>query len=146
MHHVRSAFFIMLGAVLGTATGLSIARVIRDETPGPPTMSVRHERTSAIRSRCDECPQPGDLIKVSVRGSSRASRGVAVYRDGTHVKSCFNCDVLSFVADSLGRLTIVGFQMTDAGSCVLPCAGFDRDAAALQSCGAFLVTSEVVVR
>jgi len=142
------AFFVMVGALSGCLIGLLVAAGLRssDEKAGPPTMSVHHERTSTVLSRCDECPQPGDVIKASVRGPSSMVRGVSVYRDEGFVKGCLGCDDLSVTADSLGHYLIVGFQMDRAGSCVLPCGSFDADAVALQRCGAFLVTSEVVVR
>lgn len=162
MSYVRSAFFVVLGLVTGTVVGLSIVRAVRDEKAGPPassmarsvrdeqanlpTLSVHHERTSTVRSRCDECPQPGDVIKASVRGPSSMVRGISVYRDEGFVKSCFGCDDLSMTADLLGHYLVVGFQMRRSGSCVLPCGNFDSDAVALQRCGAVLVTSEVIVR
>lgn len=149
MSYVRNVFFIVLGLVTGTVAGLSIVcglRAVLVDMPGPPTMSVRHERTSITRSRCDECAQPGDVIKISVRGPSRLVRGVAVYRDDGFIKGCVGCDDLSVIADSLGRYAIIGFQMDQDHECTLPCAGFDADAAALQRCGAFLATSEIVVR
>jgi hypothetical protein len=146
MSYVRSAFFVVLGLVTGAVVELSIVRAVRDEKAGPPTLSVHHERTSTVRSRCDECPQPGDVIKASVRGPSSMVRGVSVYREEGFVRSCFGCDDLSMTADLLGRYLVVGFQMSRAASCVLPCGSYDGDVVALQRCGAVLVTSEVIIR
>lgn len=150
MSYIRSAVFVVLGLVTGTVVGLSIVRVVRlvpvEEKAGPPTLSVWHERTSTIHSMCDECAQPGDLIKAHMRGSSSAVRGISVYRDEQHVKGCFGCDDFSMTADLLGRYVVVGFQMDRTAGCAQPRGDYDGDVVALERCGACLVTSEVVVR
>jgi|SRR5882672_858993 len=137
----------LLGLFIVFATVWSAVNAPGPETKaGPPTLSVHHERTSTVRSRCDECPQPGDVIKARIQEPSSMVRGISVYRDEGCVKSCFGCDDLSTTADLLGHYLVVGFQMNHADSCVSPCGDRSSDVVALQRCGAVFVTSEVVVR
>jgi hypothetical protein len=118
----------------------------RVEVLSPPSLSLRHERTSTEHSRCDECPQPGDVLKAHLEGSPLAVHGISVYRNELHAHSCIGCDDLSSVADGIGRYTVVGFQLDRHGSCELPCGGLDTDIVALMRCGAVVTTKTVDVR
>lgn len=118
----------------------------RPEEVGPPTLTVEHVRTSTVLSRCDECTQPGDLIKIRVQGPSSMLRGIAVYRNELHDKSCFGCNNFSTIVESIGHYVVVGYQLDRAVACLLPSQNFDIDVTTLHVCGALTTKFEFDVR
>jgi hypothetical protein len=111
-----------------------------------PTLTVWHQRISPVHSRCDECPQPGDVLRMRLRGSSDTVHGIAVYRDERFFDLCFGCVDFSTVIDCVGRYSVIGFQMHLGTVCALPRTGMDADVAALVQCGVALAKKAVDVR
>jgi hypothetical protein len=117
------------------------------ETDAPrPTLTVWHQRMSAVHSRCDECPQPGDMLRMRLRGAPDTVHGIAVYLDERSFDFCFGCADFSTVIDRLGRYSVIGFQMRLGTACALPRTGMDADIAALAQCGVALAKKVVEVR
>ena len=117
------------------------------ETDAPrPTLTVWHQRMSAVHSRCDECLQPGDVLRMHLRGSPDMVHGIAVYRDEHFFDFCFGCVDFSTVIDCVGRYSVVGFQMRLGTTCALPRTRMDADIAALALCGAAPVQNAIEVR
>lgn len=111
-----------------------------------PTLTVWHQRMSAASSRCDECLQPGDVLRMHLRGSPNMVHGIAVYRDERFFDFCFGCVDFSTVIDCVGRYSVVGFQMRLGTTCALPRTGMDADVAALALCGAAPVQKAIEAR
>lgn len=137
---------VVIGCLVGLLWGWFFA--LHKDAPRPVlSLDVQHERpTWKERSRCDECVQPGDLVKARIHGSSDKVGGVAVYRNDEHVSSCLGCTDLMVVVDLLGSYQIVGFQMRPKTSCTIPKLSLDHDVSTLQGCDADVVISRIDVR
>ncbi len=139
------------GLVLGYTAGSPDVTRVDSGVGGELVMDVtRTPGAEAVASRCSDCPQPGDRIRVSLRGSLRdprgSARGIRVYRDGDGLaSSCDACTSLDLVLSSVGRYEIVGVE-AGRGCPIVASADIDRDLLAMVDCGARFVTSRLDVR
>jgi hypothetical protein len=109
-------------------------------------VTSRSPGAQAMRSRCSDCTQPGDVILVTAQGVEGRVRGIRVYRGEGLVVACFDCSALSFLVSSMGTFVIVGFQPAHGRACAIPGAGIDSDLAGMVSCGAEIASSKMEVR
>jgi hypothetical protein len=100
----------------------------------------------ALRSRCGDCTQPGDVVSVTAQGAEGRALGLRVYRGDGLVVACSDCSALSFLVPSTGTFVIVGFQPAHGRVCAALGAGIDSDLAGLAGCGAEIVSSRVEAR
>lgn len=131
MRHVLVVFCVVVFGVLFTLSALGSFR-LKADAPRP-VLTVWHQRVSPpVPLRCDECPQPGDVLRMRLRGSPNTVHGIAVYRDERPFDFCFGCVDFSTVIDCVGRYSVIGFQM--------------RQGSALAQCGIALAEKAVDVR
>lgn len=116
--------------------GGSALALVTSRSPGAP----------ALRSRCGECTQPGDVISVTAQGAEGRVRGIRVYRGDELVVACSDCSALSFLVSSVGTFVVVGFQPAPGRPCAIPGTGIDSDLAGMVGCGAEIASLKMEAR
>lgn len=120
----------------------------QSEEPSHLSISVqRIPGKHSLASRCSECVQPGDHVRVSLRGLGveRNAYGLRVYRDSRElIVACDACTSCDFLIPLIGQYDIVGVQMSP--DCPLATgSGIDRYVAMMINCGARVIISQLAV-
>lgn len=135
---------LVIGAVIAYAAihdrvagrGGGALALVTSRSPGAP----------ALRSRCGDCTQPGDVISVTAQGAEGRVRGIRVYRGEELVVACSDCSALSFLIQSVGTFVVVGFQPAHGRACAISGTGIDSDLAGMAGCGAEIASSKMEAR